>query len=59
MKSVKTSAITFALLAASCEYVDAIESKSTVDLKAMAQVKTKTESKVETKVNSENKNLNK
>lgn len=40
MKSVKktamTSAITFALLAASCEYVDALESKTTVDLKAMA-----------------------
>ena len=38
MKSVKktamTSAITWALLAASCEYTYALESKSTVDLKA-------------------------
>lgn len=41
MKSVKTSAITFALLAASCEYTQALESKTSVDLKAMTKVETK------------------
>jgi len=59
-KSVKTTAITWALLAASCEYANALESKSTVDLKAhtevQAKVLTKAESKVESKIKSESKN---
>ena len=62
-KSMKTTAITWALLAASCEYVNALESKSTVQLKAhteaKAKVETKAESKVESKVKSESKNLSK
>jgi len=60
-KSVKTTAITWALLAASCEYVNALESKSTVELKAHSEAKaeTKVESKVESKVKSKSKNLSK
>jgi hypothetical protein len=50
-KSMKTSAVTFALLAAPCVYVNATESKSAVNLMAMTKVEAKAESKVETKVN--------
>lgn len=49
-KSVKTTAITWALLAASCEHVNAIESKNTVELKAHTEASAKVEAKVDSKV---------
>ena len=52
----KTSAVTFALLAAPCFYTaSALESKTSVDLKAMSKVEAKLESKVEAKVESKSK----
>ena len=53
-KTAMTSALTWALLAASCEYTYALESKTAVDLKAEAA--TKVEVNAESKVESLNKN---